>query len=115
MNLHSPGQHAAFLQWVKEIDYSTPQTGSVVELHHRITDNPNLLAIDFATLWNEREEVRLGDFAVATLPRHSLPLYLCVHGAVHGWTRLDWLMDFAAALRQAESIDAVAAAADAWG
>ena len=57
MNLRSPGQNAAYLRWVKEVAYVHVETGVVVELHHRVTDNPSLLPLDFAALWAEREEV----------------------------------------------------------
>ena len=114
-NLASPRQRAAYLHWIKEVEFIHPVTGELVELHHRLADNPDLLAVDFASLWNEREEVVLGDQSVATLPRHRLPLYLCVHGASHGWARLLWLVDFVTALRQSDGVDAVIASADACG
>jgi hypothetical protein len=111
----SPRQSAAHKHWMKDFEYRHSATGTLVELHHRLTDNPNLLASDFGTLWNEREEVRLGDIAIATLPRQRLPLYLCAHGGGHGWERLRWLVDFAAALQQPESTARAFEAAEAAG
>ncbi len=101
-------QHsAAYLRKIKEIEFLDPATGGMVELHHRLTDNPYLLECDFNSLWDEREEINLGDLTVATLPRQRLPLYLCVHGADHGWARLQWLVDFAAAMRSQNVDDAL--------
>ncbi len=117
-NLQSPRRYSAYLRSIKEVEFVHPATGGLVELHHRLTDNPNLLACEFAALWSEREAVSLYDGdagTVATLPRHRLPLYLCVHGAAHGWARLQWLMDFAAALPPAPRIDAAVEAAAAEG
>jgi hypothetical protein len=107
-----PSAHrsAAYLRRIKEIEFLDPATGGMVELHHRLTDNPYLLTCDFATLWNEREEIRVGDCSIATLSRQCLPLYLCVHGADHGWARLQWLVDFAGAARSQNLDDALQAA-----
>lgn len=115
LNMRSPREHAAYQRAIKEIEFFHATTGELVELHYRLTDNPNLLSVDFDALWNDREEVSIGDGRVATLARHRLPLYLCAHGADHGWARLHWLMDFAAALPPSPAIDAVLEAADACG
>lgn len=115
-NSPSPRQAAAYLRWIKEYEFFHEDTGGLVELHHRLTDNPNLLSFEFPLLWNEREEVRLGgDTVVATLSRQRLPLYLCVHGGDHGWARLHWLVDFSAALSQAQKTATLIEAADACG
>jgi hypothetical protein len=105
-----PRHRAAYRRLVKDVQLADP-TGTVrIELHHRLTDNPRLFDADFAALWREREEVVIGDTAVATLSRQHLPLYLCVHGASHAWERLCWLTDFAAAMRLAPAEPALAAA-----
>jgi len=111
----SPGQRAVYQSMIKEVEYFHPELRTVVELHHRLTDNPSLLPSDFDQLWSEREEVRIGDFAVPTLPRPHLALYLCAHGANHAWQRLRWLADFAAELRHSQNIDATLAAASRAG
>lgn len=111
----SPRQMARYLRWVKDLQYIHNGTGACVELHNRLTDNPNLLACDFDTLWAERVQVPLGESAVATLPARFLPLYLCVHGAIHGWERLRWLADLAAVLRQPGAQDTALEEAEAAG
>jgi hypothetical protein len=111
----SPRQSAAYRRAIKDVAYVHKVTGGVIELHDRLTDNPNLLPLDFATLWSERAEVRVGDAAVPTIARHRLPLYLTVHGAIHGWMRLQWLADLAAALCDPGAVDQTLAAADDAG
>lgn len=111
----SPLQTANYRRWIKDLQYFHPGNGAYVELHNRLTDNPNLLACDFDRLWAERTPVQLGHNAVATLPARFLPLYLCVHGAVHGWERLHWLADLAAVLRQPGACDTALEQADAAG
>ena len=109
----SPRLTANYRRWVKDLQYLHPGNGTRVELHNRLTDNPNLLACDFERLWAERTQVQLGHNAVATLPPRFLPLYLCVHGAVHGWERLHWLADLTAVLRQPGACDTALEQADA--
>jgi hypothetical protein len=86
-------------RWIKDLEFTHAKTGVFLELHHRLTHNPELLSCDFSMLWSDRTEVSLSGATIATLPRRFLPLYLCTHGALHGWNRLIWLVDLEAALR----------------
>jgi hypothetical protein len=113
-DLRSPRQYAAYLRSIKDLEYVHAASGNLVELHHRLLANPNLLSVPFGVLWDEREEVELSGGVVATMSRQRLPLYLCAHGADHGWARLHWLVDFAAAMRQADGARVIAEA-DAAG
>ena len=69
--------------------------GSVIELHWRLSDYPQLLSrLD---PWGDVRKVELiGGLSVATLGDAANAAYLAVHGATHGWSRLKWLADFAA-------------------
>jgi putative nucleotidyltransferase-like protein len=111
----SPRQDAAYRRWFKDLHFVHPASGMPIELHHRLTDNPVVIPCDFAALWQEREEVCLGGAVFATLPRRRLALYLCAHGAGHGWERLRWLVDLAMALAEPGSVDAALQAADGAG
>ena len=108
-------QADAYRWALKEVTYVHAATGGLIELHDRLADNPNLLSVDFATLWNERAQVRVGGAAIPTIGRRHLPLYLTVHGAGHSWERLRWLVDLAAALREPGAIDQALASADSAG
>ena len=59
----------SFGKALKDLQFVHATTGAEVELHHRLADNPHLLAIEFDALWDGREEARVGDTAVATLGR----------------------------------------------
>jgi Uncharacterised nucleotidyltransferase len=111
----SPRQTAAYHWALKEVSYVHAGTRNVIELHDRLADNPNLLSIDFATLWRERATVHLGEAAVPTLARPHLALYLSVHGAGHTWERLRWLVDLAQAWREPGAIAQTLVSADAVG
>jgi hypothetical protein len=111
----SPRQAAAYRHWIKEDEYVHGETGLRVELHHRFSDNPALIACNFSELWREREEVEIAGAVVPTLPRRNLALYLCAHGAGHYWERLQWLADLAAALREPGARDAALVAVETAG
>ena len=111
----SPRQDAAYRRWFKDLQFVHPGSGIPIELHHRLTDDPAMIPCDFAALWQDREEVCLGGTVFATLPRRHLALYLCTHGAGHGWERLRWLVDLAMALEAPGSVDAALQAADQAG
>jgi len=111
----TPRQDAAYRTALKDLEFVHASTGAPVELHHRLADNPHLLAIDFDTLWDGREEVRVGDTTVATLGPAQLALYLMTHGAGHAWERLIWLTDLAAALRAPGAVETAVASAEAAG
>ena len=100
---------------IKDILYTHPQTGQIVELHQRLTENPYLLPTDFRSLWDERDCLTVGGAEIVMLPRRVLPLYLCVHGASHCWERLRWLVDLADVLRAPERLDRALADAQAEG
>lgn len=98
---------ARFHLFAKETIWRHPRTGLVVELHTRLADNVRLLAE--VTAHGSRQRVTLGSAGRAdTLEDHTLFVYLCVHGAASGWSRLKWLADLAA-LTKAAPRDQVAA------
>jgi len=112
---HSPRQVAAYHWALKEVTYLHAARRGMIELHDRLTDNPRLLSVDFATLWNEHCQVNLGTTAIPTLSRRHLALYLMVHGAGHTWERLRWLVDLTTALREPGAIAQALRAADTAG
>ncbi|MBF0129132.1 MAG: nucleotidyltransferase family protein [Alphaproteobacteria bacterium] len=104
-SLMSDRHRAAYRLWAKEMGYRHPELGVYVELHWRLTKNPRLLHIDFGQLWDGRDSVGIGGAAIPAMSRGQLPVYLCVHGALHGWERLRWLLDLADLLEDAEEMD----------
>lgn len=78
---------------------------SVVEVHWRLFDNPHLMP--GALLRTERRTLLGGVEARVLAPEPNM-IYLALHGALHGWSRLKWLADLAALGRRRP--DAVLAA-----
>ncbi|SOB80632.1 Uncharacterised nucleotidyltransferase [Sphingomonas guangdongensis] len=79
---------------LKDVELRHPQTGLLVELHVRLSENGALLPVA-ATGAHQAIELAPGK-PVTTLAGDHLLLYLMVHGFRHGWHRLKWLADVAA-------------------
>jgi len=72
-------------------------TGVQVELHWALAYNPVLLRDINA--YSETQMVALSaGWSIRTLADECLFKYLCVHGAIHAWSRLKWLADLNAFL-----------------
>ncbi len=90
-------QRSALIQYAREAEFARPGNGLPVELQWRVADNPLLLRGVDAT--SATQQVRLSDGAVIrTLATADLFAALCVHGALHSWSRLKWLADLNAAI-----------------
>jgi hypothetical protein len=112
---YSNREFETYQRHIKEMEYVSETARVSVELHHRLTDNENLLTCDFRSLFDTGDEVTVAGVPIVTLPRHMLQVYLCVHGASHGWQRLMWLTDFAAPLRGPAAATAALAQAEKFG
>jgi hypothetical protein len=73
---------------------------SHVELHSRLSDNPEVLRGVGPDSPTEEVEVAPG-LKLPTLQREALFAYLCVHGASSAWFRLKWIADVGALLGEA--------------
>jgi hypothetical protein len=89
-----PAQLDAYLQLIKESAFTHPISGMMVDLHWSVTNNRRLLqGIDAQS---PTQDVATPAGALRTLARDELFAYLCLHGAVHNWSRLKWLADLGA-------------------
>lgn len=82
------------LHFGKNLELYNPTTGISVEVHWKLFDDR---LTDYATMWklidNNTEETT---FSGETFKRLSLEfelLYLIIHGSIHAWFRLKWLVD----------------------
>ncbi|HET7461742.1 MAG TPA: nucleotidyltransferase family protein [Longimicrobium sp.] len=95
----SPAQERCF----RRIDGDYPlvhrETGTLVELHARVSSLRFAMPIDTGALMRRSRLVAVGGGAVRTLGDDDLLLVLLVHGAKHRWKRLEWLAAVAALLR----------------
>jgi hypothetical protein len=79
-------------------------SGTLVELHHRLSDNPALLSEVGMGSARQQVEIFPGS-ALTTLARDPLIIYIAVHGAASGYFRLKWLADLAALLAGADDAE----------
>ena len=83
-----------FDRYVNNRTFTGP--GGLLELHHRLTNNPFLLQNSFGELENRAIQVEINGSSFQTMGNSDLLIYLCIHGQLHRWTRLKWLCDIVA-------------------
>lgn len=71
--------------------YYHPQKNIKLEIHWRLHEGPSKEP-DFNTLWDRRAKSNLSN-QIYLLEKNDLFMYLVLHGARHGWSRLRWLVD----------------------
>jgi hypothetical protein len=78
---------------------------SHIEIHWRLAVNSHFLP--GVSALSPTQKVRISErMALRTLESDNLFNYLCVHGAMHGWSRLKWIADLAALIAGDSSADA---------
>jgi hypothetical protein len=90
----TPRRMRYYLRYYKHFTYSM-EDASPLELHWRLFHNIPLLK-ESDTEFPSSMLIPVGAGVVATLSKNELFLYLCVHGAIHGWPILKWLADIGA-------------------
>ncbi len=78
--------------------------GFVVELHWRFGSRNQVFPVTPEQVWNRLECRTFHGRPVLTLCREDLLLYLAVHGAKHGWERLEWIVCIRELVRGADSL-----------
>lgn len=63
----------------------------VVELHWRFGSRNQVFPLDARDVWNRLARQFFQGRELPALAREDLLIYLCVHGAKHGWDRLEWI------------------------
>jgi hypothetical protein len=91
-----------WLALCKETGWRHPRNGIILELHTGLVDNPRLMPRIDARSPRQWVAIAPG-IELPTLARDELFAYLCVHGATHAWSRMKWIADLAALLKDAES------------
>lgn len=87
---------SVLIDMVKECTLVRPGNKAMLDLHWRMTSVKGLLAEPDLT--RDLRIVTVGNHRLPTLGDDALMVYLAVHGARHGWSRLKWLTDFNALL-----------------
>ena len=93
-------QEAAYLRSACEFLFERDAGRTLVELHWGITPEYFSCWLDIERWWQRLEPASLAGRPVLSLNREDLLLFLCVHGAKHGWERLEWICDVAELVRR---------------
>ena len=93
----TPKRLTHYLKYYKHFAYFSETRNIALEVHWRLFHNNHLTQPDLQR--SKTIQVPIGSGVVSTLSRPELVLYLCVHGAIHGWPVLKWLADIGALLR----------------
>lgn len=77
----------------------------MVELHWRFVPKYLSFPLDTEAVWDNLQDVSLGDSYIKTMGSEDLLLVLCAHGAKHGWIKLDWICDVAELVKVSHDLD----------
>lgn len=87
----SPAQDAVFRRTDGDYPFHHPHTATLVELHCHVSSARFCVALPTAELLARARPVPIGGGPVPALADDDLFLALCLHGAKHRWSRLEWL------------------------
>ncbi len=85
--------------------FSGPNRLGAIDVHWKMTPKAFPFGPSDDEVFARAISYPLGDDAVPTLAPDDLFLYLCVHGAKHGWPKLEMICDIAQLLRAPGLID----------
>ncbi|MDE5413814.1 nucleotidyltransferase domain-containing protein [Alkalihalobacterium chitinilyticum] len=74
------------------VTYFHPQKGIKLEIHWRLHPGPGKEPT-FQELWNRKQTSKYSHHPIYMLGYEDLFIFLVLHGARHGWSRLRWLVD----------------------
>lgn len=74
------------------ITFFHPEKKIKLEIHWRLNPGPGK-EMKFVELWRRKRKSTLVSNPVYVLGKEDLFIFLCSHGARHGWSRLRWLVD----------------------
>jgi len=100
-----PRQRKAFMSIRCQSRHYNRFNGLLVELHWNWFHNPYLFPLYVSKVWEQAQTLTIGSQPVPAMGIDHTLLYLCCHGAKHGWYRLFWLCDVARMLQKAVAID----------
>lgn len=96
-------QLSAFIKSDHHQRFVNPNLGIMVELHWSIYPPIyKIPRIDMGDIWKRAEKNTVFGREVLGFSQSDLLLYLCVHGAKHGWERLSWICDLAMLIKKNE-------------
>ncbi len=88
----TPKQKKAIIRHYHHLEFYNSQQNIALELHWKLTSARNF-EFDTDELWNSSTLIEIGGASFRLMSREKLLHFLCVHGTLHSYFRLQWLCD----------------------
>ena len=98
-------QFARFQTMRSQMGLYHPAKNVLVEVHWALLTPGYTFAPAAQIAWESIQTISIAGRAIQTFSHETQLLFACVHQAKHNWSRLGWLMDLAALIRQSPSMD----------
>ncbi len=89
-----------------QLGYEFAKGSLCVEVHWAFLPRTLAFRLDPEQAWRRAVTTEIEGVSMQTLSFEDRMLFLCAHGAKHGWDRLKWICDVAALLRPCTDADA---------
>ena len=90
----SPKRKRVAMHITNQLGFYNPETGILIEVHWRLFNNR---VADHKKIWEIiKKNTETTEFAGKPFKRFNIELellYLAIHGSIHAWFRLKWLVD----------------------
>ena len=80
-----------YLRSEHAFQFQKEDAGFVVEVHWRFGSRDQAFPVSAEDVWRRHGRQQFHGHNLRTLVQEDLLLYLCMHGAKHGWDRLEWI------------------------
>jgi len=98
-------QQSSHLRFDCEVPFRHAESGCVVDLHWGLAPKRFPSSLTQEDIFKRLQTIKVGKHALRTFSNEDLLLFLCVHGAKHLWSRLEWICAVAELVRNSEGID----------
>ena len=99
------GQLTRFQKHWSEMGLYNRTKNILAEIHWRLFPPDYSFSPAAEVAWEATEEVLIAQRSITTLATENQLLFACLHQAKHNWSRLGWLTDLAALIRQSPAMD----------
>jgi Uncharacterised nucleotidyltransferase len=89
----------------KDVNLFSPDNRVRVELHWKLSGSHFSLPFELDQLWNRMDSLNFGGTELRVLAFNDLFVYLCLHGARHGWERIGWICDLRELIQRRKAVE----------
>ncbi len=100
----STSQEKVWIKHAKDIGFYHPKSNVHLEMHWALLENDYPMQLDLDDIWKNKQEIDINGKKIKTFGTEDLLLYLCIHGSIHLYERIEWVKDIDL-LVQSQDID----------